>query len=43
LRPIDTAGASTPGKQAEFNRFNADVSDWEQREYFSLFLGGVPP
>jgi glutamine synthetase len=24
-------------KQAEIDRFNADVSDWEQREYFSLF------
>jgi glutamine synthetase len=24
-------------KQAEIDRFNADVSDWEQREYFSTF------
>ena len=24
-------------KQAEIDRFNAEVSDWEQREYFSLF------
>jgi glutamine synthetase len=24
-------------KQAEIDRFNMDVSDWEQREYFSLF------
>jgi glutamine synthetase len=24
-------------KQAEIDRFNLDVSDWEQREYFSLF------
>jgi len=24
-------------KQAEIERFNLDVSDWEQREYFSLF------
>ena len=24
-------------KQAEIDRFNVDVSDWEQREYFSLF------
>ena len=24
-------------KQAEIDRFNLEVSDWEQREYFSLF------
>jgi glutamine synthetase len=24
-------------KQAEIDRFNLDVSDWEQREYFSIF------
>ena len=24
-------------EQAEIDRFNLDVSDWEQREYFSLF------
>ncbi len=24
-------------KRAELDRFNAEVSDWEQREYFSLF------
>lgn len=24
-------------KRAVIDRFNADVSDWEQREYFSLF------
>jgi len=24
-------------KRAEIDRFNAEVSDWEQREYFSLF------
>ena len=24
-------------KQAEIDRFNAEVSDWEQREYFSTF------
>ena len=24
-------------EQAEIDRFNAEVSDWEQREYFSLF------
>jgi glutamine synthetase len=24
-------------KQAEIDRFNSEVSDWEQREYFSLF------
>ena len=24
-------------KQAEIDRFNAEVSDWEQREYFSIF------
>jgi glutamine synthetase len=24
-------------KQAEIDRFNQDVSDWEQREYFSIF------
>ena len=24
-------------KQSEIERFNADVSDWEQREYFSIF------
>jgi glutamine synthetase len=24
-------------KQAELDRFNLEVSDWEQREYFSLF------
>jgi glutamine synthetase len=24
-------------KQAEIDRFNPDVSDWEQREYFSIF------
>ena len=23
--------------QAEIDRFNLDVSDWEQREYFSIF------
>ena len=24
-------------KQAEIDRFESEVSDWEQREYFSLF------
>jgi glutamine synthetase len=24
-------------KQAEIDRFELEVSDWEQREYFSLF------
>ena len=24
-------------KHAEIDRFNLEVSDWEQREYFSLF------
>ena len=24
-------------KQAEIDRFNAEVSEWEQREYFSTF------
>ncbi len=24
-------------KQAEIDRFNMEVSDWEQREYFSTF------
>ena len=24
-------------KQAEIDRFQSEVSDWEQREYFSLF------
>jgi glutamine synthetase len=24
-------------KRAELARFNADVSEWEQREYFSIF------
>jgi len=24
-------------KQAEIDRFHAEVSDWEQREYFSIF------
>jgi len=24
-------------KQAEIDRFNLEVSDWEQREYFSIF------
>jgi glutamine synthetase len=24
-------------KQAEIDRFAAEVSDWEQREYFSIF------
>ena len=24
-------------KQAEIERFNAEVSEWEQREYFSTF------
>jgi|TARA_B100001964_G_C13636408_1_gene338607 glutamine synthetase len=24
-------------KQAEVDRFSAPVTDWEQREYFSLF------
>ena len=24
-------------KQAEIDRFNAEVTDWEQREYFSTF------
>jgi glutamine synthetase len=24
-------------KQSEIDRFDAEVSDWEQREYFSIF------
>jgi glutamine synthetase len=24
-------------KRAEIDRFNAEVSDWEQREYFATF------